>query len=113
MPGGALLFESRFESGNLRRAVHVAANEYDLLLSWDHGTRGNTQWFFFSVRGARAGETYIFNIVNFCKPQVRAAWQAKAAAAACRSPRLPRAPHAAHPACRVLGSRCISTGCSR
>ena len=69
VPGGGLLFESRFESGNLRRAVHVNGNEYDLLLNWDHGTRGHTQWFFFSVSGAHVGEKYIFNIVNFCKPQ--------------------------------------------
>ena len=52
VPGGGLLFESRFESGNLRRAVHVNGNEYDLLLNWDHGTRGHTQWFLFAVRGA-------------------------------------------------------------
>ena len=69
VPGGALLFESRFESGNLRRAVHVNGNEYDLLLNWDHGTRGHTQWFFFSTSGAIKGESYRFNIVNFCKPQ--------------------------------------------
>ena len=69
VPGGALLFESRFESGNLRRAVHVNGNEYDLLLNWDHGTRGHTQWYFFSVSNAHAGESYKFNIVNFCKPQ--------------------------------------------
>ena len=69
VPGGALLFESRFESGNLRRAVHVNGNEYDLLLNWDHGTRGHTQWYYFSVCGAHAGEKYTFNIVNFCKPQ--------------------------------------------
>ena len=69
VPGGGLLFESRFESGNLRRAVHVNGNEYDLLLNWDHGTRGHTQWFFFSVAAAHVGEKYIFNIVNFCKPQ--------------------------------------------
>ena len=69
VPGGGLLFESRFESGNLRRAVHVNGNEYDLLLNWDHGTRGHTQWYFFSVSGAKAGEKYTFNIVNFCKPQ--------------------------------------------
>lgn len=69
VPGGALLFESRFESGNLRRAVHVNGNEYDLLLNWDHGTRGHTQWYFFSVSHAVVGEKYIFNIVNFCKPQ--------------------------------------------
>ena len=69
VPGGGLLFESRFESGNLRRAVHVNSNEYDLLLNWDHGTRGHTQWYYFSVSGAHVGERYTFNIVNFCKPQ--------------------------------------------
>ena len=69
VPGGALCFESRFESGNMRRAVHVNGNEYDLLLNWDHGTRGHTQWYFFSVSSAKVGETYRFNIVNFCKPQ--------------------------------------------
>jgi hypothetical protein len=69
VPGGGLLFESRFESGNLRRAVHVNGNEYDLLLNWDHGTRGHTQWYFFSASNARVGEKYTFNIVNFCKPQ--------------------------------------------
>jgi hypothetical protein len=69
VPGGALLFESRFESGNLRRAVHVCENEYDLLLNWDHGTRGHTQWYYFAVSGAQLGKSYRFNIVNFCKPQ--------------------------------------------
>ena len=67
VPGRALLFESRFESGNLRRVIHVCENEYDLLLNWDHGTRGHTQWFLFAVRGAVQGESYRFNINNFCK----------------------------------------------
>ena len=49
--------------------VHVIGNEYDLLLNWDHGTRGHTQWYFFSVSNAQVGERYTFNIVNFCKPQ--------------------------------------------
>ena len=69
VPGGALLFESRFESGNLRRVVHVHGNEYDLLLNWDHGTRGHTQWYFFAVCNPRLGERYTFNIVNFKKPE--------------------------------------------
>ena len=47
----------------------MCGNEYDLLMNWDHGTRGHTQWFFFAVRGAAAGETYLFNLINFCKPQ--------------------------------------------
>jgi len=32
VPGGGLLFESRFESGNLRRAIHVQTQEVRLLL---------------------------------------------------------------------------------
>ena len=69
VPGGALLFESRFESGNLRRAIHVSGTEYDLLLNWDYGTRGHTQWYLFAVRGAEGGRKYRFNIINFCKAQ--------------------------------------------
>ena len=37
-----LIFESRFESGNLRRAVQVYDYEYDLILKPDYNTKGNT-----------------------------------------------------------------------
>jgi cytosolic carboxypeptidase protein 2/3 len=37
-----LLFESRFESGNLRRAIQVYEYEYDLILKPDYNTRGYT-----------------------------------------------------------------------
>ncbi len=37
-----LIFESRFESGNLHRAVKVADYEYDLHLKNDYGTTGYT-----------------------------------------------------------------------
>lgn len=48
-----LVFESRFESGNLRRAVQVYEYEYDLILKPDVNTRGHTQWFYFSVANTR------------------------------------------------------------
>ncbi len=37
-----LMFESRFESGNLRRAVKITDTEYDLYLKNDYGTTGYT-----------------------------------------------------------------------
>ena len=37
-----LHFESRFESGNLRRAIQVYEFEYDLILKPDYNTRGYT-----------------------------------------------------------------------
>ena len=37
-----LVFESRFESGNLRRAIQVYEFEYDLILKPDYMTRGFT-----------------------------------------------------------------------
>ena len=37
-----LVFESRFESGNLRRAVQVGEYEYDLILKFDYGTTNYT-----------------------------------------------------------------------
>lgn len=33
-----LIFESRFESGNLRRAVKIGEHEYNLILKYDHNT---------------------------------------------------------------------------
>ena len=44
-----LIFESRFESGNLRRAVKIADNEYNLILKYDHNTTAYTQWFYLRV----------------------------------------------------------------
>ena len=38
-----LVFESRFESGNLRRAIQVYNTENDLILRPDINTRGHTQ----------------------------------------------------------------------
>lgn len=61
------MFESRFESGNLRRAIQVYPFEYDLVLHPDVNTRGHTQWFFFSVSNTRAGVPYKFNIINLMK----------------------------------------------
>ena len=71
-PSGAdddtLIFESRFESGNLRRAIQVYVNEYDLILRPDINTRGHTQWFYFSIKNMRRGRKYKFNIINLLKP---------------------------------------------
>jgi len=62
-----LVFESRFESGNLRRAIQINQYEYDLLVRPDVNTRANTQWFYFSIANSRAGCQYRLNIVNFTK----------------------------------------------
>ena len=40
----ALVFESRFEGGNLQRAVRVGLYEYELHLRTDWNTAGHTQW---------------------------------------------------------------------
>lgn len=64
----SLVFESRFESGNLRRAVQVSPFEYDLILRPDLNTRGHTQWFYFGFANAQRGATYKFNILNMVKP---------------------------------------------
>mmetsp|Transcript_13696 Transcript_13696/g.13414 ORF Transcript_13696/g.13414 Transcript_13696/m.13414 type:complete len:166 (-) Transcript_13696:466-963(-) len=63
-----LIFESRFESGNLRRAIQVYEFEYDLILKPDYNTNRYTQWYYFKVSNARAGRTYRFNIINLLKP---------------------------------------------
>jgi hypothetical protein len=69
VPQGAhdetLVFESRFECGNLRRATQVATWEYDLLLRTDTNTSSHTRWFFFSVANTPGPDRPVkFNIVN-------------------------------------------------
>lgn len=65
-----LLFESRFESGNLARAYQVSEFVYELELRADFGSinPNMTQWFYFRIRNMRANMEYTFNIVNLCKP---------------------------------------------
>ncbi|EKX49712.1 hypothetical protein GUITHDRAFT_47335, partial [Guillardia theta CCMP2712] len=64
-----LVFESRFESGNLQRAVRTGDFCYDLFLCTDYNTNSHTQWFYFQVGNTRAGVSYRFNIVNLVKPR--------------------------------------------
>ncbi|KAM8968351.1 cytosolic carboxypeptidase 2 isoform 4-T4 [Sarcophilus harrisii] len=64
-----LLFESRFESGNLQKAVRVNTYDYELTLRTDLYTNKHTQWFYFRVQNTRKEITYRFTIVNLLKPK--------------------------------------------
>ncbi|XP_050730928.1 cytosolic carboxypeptidase 1-like isoform X2 [Eriocheir sinensis] len=63
-----LNFESRFESGNLRRAIQASKTEYDLILNADVNSAHHYQWFYFEVSNMEANTPYIFNIINNEKP---------------------------------------------
>jgi hypothetical protein len=63
-----LLFESKFESGNLYLAQKVSDTEYNLLMQNDINTNGHTQWFFYQVKNTRKNMNVTFNIMNFTKP---------------------------------------------
>ncbi|NXJ14492.1 CBPC2 carboxypeptidase, partial [Odontophorus gujanensis] len=64
-----LLFESRFESGNLQKAVKVGPYEYVLTLRPDLYTAKHTQWFYFRVQNTRKDTIYCFTIANLAKPK--------------------------------------------
>ncbi|NXG97323.1 CBPC2 carboxypeptidase, partial [Loxia leucoptera] len=64
-----LLFESRFESGNLQKAVKVGPYEYVLILRPDLYTAKHTQWFYFRVQNTRREPLYRFTIANMAKPK--------------------------------------------
>ncbi|KAL5502396.1 hypothetical protein EMCRGX_G009163 [Ephydatia muelleri] len=61
------LGQSRFESGNLEKAVKVGPWDYELVLRGDLYTQKHTQWYFFRVQNTRAGQTYRFTIINLYK----------------------------------------------
>lgn len=63
-----LNFESRFESGNLRRAIQASKTEYDLILNADVNSSHHYQWFYFEVSNMEANTPYVFNIINNEKP---------------------------------------------
>ena len=63
----SLGFESRFESGNLRKSIRVSLNEYNLLLTPDVNSAKHHQWFYFEVSKMKAGVPYTFNIINYEK----------------------------------------------
>lgn len=63
-----MLFESRFESGNLASALKVSDTDYHLLLQNDVNTSGHTQWFFFRVQNTMKGAQVRFNMLNLSKP---------------------------------------------
>lgn len=62
-----LVFESRFECGNLSLVSKVTEAEYNLLIQNDINTNGYSQWFFFKVSNTFKGNKCQFNIMNLCK----------------------------------------------
>eukprot|EP00794_Sanderia_malayensis_P018239 gene18239-20058_t len=62
-----LIFESRFESGNLMRAIKLGDCDYELWLRFDLYTKKHTQWYYFQVKNTRPSMQYRFTIMNFIK----------------------------------------------
>uniref|UniRef100_A0A1B6E479 Peptidase M14 domain-containing protein n=4 Tax=Clastoptera arizonana TaxID=38151 RepID=A0A1B6E479_9HEMI len=62
--GYRLCFESRFESGNLRKVIQIGSREYDLILTPDVNSREHCTWFYFEVSNMDANLPYVFNIIN-------------------------------------------------
>jgi hypothetical protein len=62
-----LRFNSRFESGNLDRAYHLAPDAYHLFLEPDANKGGSCQWFYFEASNVRRDTRYTFAISGFHK----------------------------------------------
>ncbi|CAK6980514.1 cytosolic carboxypeptidase 4, partial [Scomber scombrus] len=63
-PSDSLRFFSKFECGNLRKAIQVRRYEYDLILNADANSSQHAQWFYFEVSNMVADVPYRFNIIN-------------------------------------------------
>ena len=60
-------FESRFESGNLSKAIFRSQNQYDLYLNGDNGLSQQSAFFFFKIYNVRSNLKYQFTICNLLK----------------------------------------------
>lgn len=56
--GDDLMFESRFESGNLAKVIKITPVYYELYLRADLYTNRHTQWFYFRVTNTRKNISY-------------------------------------------------------
>lgn len=61
-------FDSYIESGNLNSAFELYKDEYNLFMTADTNTKGQTRWFHFSISNVKQNLTVRFNICNFHKP---------------------------------------------
>ncbi|CAG9859779.1 unnamed protein product [Phyllotreta striolata] len=67
-PGDETLkFESRFESGNLAKAIMITPTYYELHLRSDLYTNRHMQWYYFRVSNVKKGNLYRFSITNCSK----------------------------------------------
>ncbi|XP_031763401.2 cytosolic carboxypeptidase Nna1-like isoform X1 [Galleria mellonella] len=64
-----LRFESRFESGNLAKAIRITSEYYELHLRTDLYTNRHMQWFYFKVTNTKKQMMYRFSIVNLSKAE--------------------------------------------
>ncbi|KAL0884039.1 hypothetical protein ABMA27_016069 [Loxostege sticticalis] len=64
-----LRFESRFESGNLAKAIRITSAYYELHLRTDLYTNRHMQWFYFRVTNTKKQMMYRFSIVNLSKAE--------------------------------------------
>ena len=69
-----LIFDSRFENGNLRKVAKVNNIEYNLWLENDLNTKGHNQWYYFKVlykdiasRADKKTHKIKFNVLNLAK----------------------------------------------
>lgn len=56
-----LIFESRFESGNLAKVVKITSTYYELSLRSDMYTNRHTQWFYFRVENTKKNIKYRYD----------------------------------------------------
>lgn len=59
-----LIFDSKFESGNLNYAIKVNELYYLLFLQYDSNVIGHTQWFYFKITNLIKGQKIRFDIFN-------------------------------------------------
>ena len=67
-----IIFDSKFESGNLRMAIKLnseIANEYDLIIRKDYNYEKNYSWFFFSIESDRETDIKL-NLLNLTKKKI-------------------------------------------
>ena len=62
-----LIFDSKFESGNLSQVYQLSPDTYHCILEYDKNNAGSCQWFYFKMSNVRSDIKYNFFISGFHK----------------------------------------------
>ena len=60
-------FASKFENGNLKKAIRLSLTEYNIVLDEDFNTKGHIQWYYFKTITKNIPPSKLIDIILYSR----------------------------------------------